>query len=187
MRQYFPQVPPSYHPRGGRRTYWSSTMLPSAASLTVGSTAALSAASTTFAADSSLPPQFTPEMVSEGIKRAGQSTTRGLDGFSYPHLKHLGLTALRVLVDIFNLSVRLNTIRTWWKLASIVPLLKPGKPSTLAAFYQPISLLSTLSKILERLVLDKILTFIPLSASQHGFQSLHSTSTLLTLYFSISS
>ena len=64
------------------------------------------------AADSSIPSQFTPEMVSAGIKRAGQSTARGPDGIPYPHLKHLCPTAFRVLAGIFNMSVRLNTIPT---------------------------------------------------------------------------
>jgi hypothetical protein len=55
-----------------------------------------------------------------------------------------------------------------------------GKPPTLAASYRPISLLCTPSKILERLILNKITPHIPLSPTQHVYRPLHSTSTLLT-------
>ena len=56
---------------------------------------------------------------------------------------------------------------------------KFGNPSTLAASYRPISLLYAIFKVLERLVLNKILLLIPLSTSQHWFRSLHLTSTFL--------
>ena len=48
------------------------------------------------------------------------------------------------------------------------------------ASYRPISLLPNPSKILERLVLNVINPSIPLSPTQHGFRSQHSTTTLLT-------
>ena len=118
--------------------------------------------------DRDLPAQFTPAMVSEAIKRTGSSTARGADGVSYPHLKHLGPFGLRAVADLFNHSIRLNVIPALWKRASIVPLLKPGKNPTLPPSYRPVSLLSNLSKILERLVLDKITPSIPLSPTQHG-------------------
>jgi len=73
-----------------------------------------------------------------------------------------------------------DSIPNIWKLAKIIPILKPHKPPTEQASYRPISLLSNPSKILERLVLQDITPHIPLSPTQHGFRPQHSTSTLLT-------
>ena len=127
-----------------------------------------------------LPSQFTPNMVKTAIKKAGSSKARGPDNISYAHLKNLGPTALDVLTDIFNLTIKTNAIPAIWKIATIVPILKPGKNPTIAASYRPVSLLSNVSKILERLVLAKITPDLTFSPTQHGFRSQHSTTTLLT-------
>ncbi|GFT29518.1 hypothetical protein TNCV_2020801 [Trichonephila clavipes] len=41
-----------------------------------------------------------------------------------------------------------------WKHASVIPILKPGKPRRAADSYRPISLLPVLSKLAERLILS---------------------------------
>ena len=119
-------------------------------------------------------------MVTEAIRATPNTSSTGPDGISNKHLKHLGPHAVRVLTDIFNHSLHNNAIPNTWKLAKIIPILKPNKPPTEPTSYRPISLLCTPSKILERLVLNNINTHIPLSNTQHGFRSQHSTSTLLT-------
>ena len=122
---------------------------------------------------------FSPELVRGAIAKAGGSKARGIDGISYPHLKHLGPIALDALTAIYNWSVSGNCIPTRWKVASVIPILKPGKDPTSPSSYRPISLLSNVSKILERLVLNEIAPLIPLSSTQHGFRPQHSTTTLL--------
>ena len=114
------------------------------------------------------------------MSRLGNSTAAGPDGVAYAHLKHLGPHCIQSLTDIFNASIALNVIPSIWKQATIVPILKPGKPPTIPGSYRPISLLCTISKVLERLVLNKISPLLPISSTQHGFRPLHSTSTLLT-------
>ena len=126
------------------------------------------------------PPQVTPEMVRATIRKSGSSKAMGLDGVSYAHLKHLGPIALNALTDIFNLSLRTNAIPALWKIATIIPLLKPDKDPKIAASYRPISLLSNISKVLERLVLARAAPDLTFSPTQHGFRPLHSTTTLLT-------
>jgi len=132
--------------------------------------------------DPGLPDQFSPAQVTEAIKRDGRSSARGPDGLAFDHLRHLGPLGTRALCSLFNQSIRLNAIPDLRKLSTIVPLLKSGKTPNLPMSYRPISLLCTPSKILERLVLAKINPYISsrLSPSQHGFRSLHSTTTLLT-------
>ena len=46
-----------------------------------------------------------------------------------------------------------------WKTAFITPILKEGKNPTEATSYRPVALLSCLSKVLERLVHEQLLTF----------------------------
>lgn len=47
------------------------------------------------------------------------------------------------------------------KLAEIIMVLKPDKPPNEVSSYRPISLLSTISKLLERIILRGIETDIP--------------------------
>ena len=130
--------------------------------------------------DTDLPPPFTPESVKSTIDKTPSTSSTGPDGISYRHLKHLGPVAIRALTSIFNHSITHNSIPTLWKKAKIVPILKPHKTPTEPASYRPISLLFNPVKILERLVLTNITPHIPLSPTQHGFRTLHSTTTLLT-------
>ncbi|XP_034252584.1 uncharacterized protein LOC117652058 [Thrips palmi] len=66
-----------------------------------------------------------------------------------------------------------------WKEAIVKVLLKPGKDPSKPASYRPISLLSTLSKLYERCILDFILEeeehLGVLPPEQFGFRSQHST------------
>jgi hypothetical protein len=57
----------------------------------------------------------------------------------------------------FEASLQLGALLRRWKLAKILPLKKPDKEDyTLLKVYQPISLLSTLSKILESVIATRI-------------------------------
>jgi len=59
-----------------------------------------------------------------------------------------------------------------WKMAVVVPLLKPLKDPSLPLSYRPISVLSVLSKILERILDRRLVWFLEtnkiLSHSQYG-------------------
>lgn len=79
---------------------------------------------------------------------------------------------------IFNLSISNNVIPEIWKTAFVLPLLKGGDPKCLNN-YRPISKLSVLAKVLERLINDQIKDFLDthniLSPLQSGFRKQHST------------
>ena len=65
-----------------------------------------------------------------------------------------------------------------FKIAKVIPIFKAGDRASMDN-YRPISLLSTFSKILEKLVAARLLTFLKanniLSKWQFGFRSGHST------------
>ena len=79
------------------------------------------------------------------------------------------------LTHLFNVCMNTSSIPSQWKHHLIVPVFKSGD-RTQVSNYRPISLLSTASKVLERLIYDKIIDFIQpqISHSQFGFLRNHS-------------
>ena len=69
-----------------------------------------------------------------------------------------------------------------WKLAMISPIFETGQKFDLCN-YRPISVLSVLSKLFEKIVHDQVSSFMKdhglFSHCQHGFRQLHSTDTSL--------
>ena len=70
----------------------------------------------------------------------------GLDGISYLLLKESGDRTILWLTECVNTSLRGAKMSKWWKMASITPLKKSS------GGYRPISLLSNLAKLTERVV-----------------------------------
>ena len=101
-------------------------------------------------------------------------TSPGSDLVHNKHLQHLPMPYQRWLLAIFNESFRSGDVPAAWKTALLLPLPKPGKPPTSVSSYRPISLLSCVGKLLERLVANR-LTFVlerngALRPSQGGFR-----------------
>jgi len=88
-----------------------------------------------------------------------------------------------VLTDLFNLSISTGKIPQKWKIFSVVPIPKTPTNSTDPYKYRPISLLSVVSKLLEKhiyaLLLQNLIENNLLSESQWGFTSGKSTVTAL--------
>ena len=84
----------------------------------------------------------------------------------------------KIYIFLFNASIRCCRPPSSWKISSVVPIPKVPKASS-TADYRPISLLSILSKVLERhfcfLIRDHLSTSHPLSNCQWGFQPSKST------------
>ena len=122
---------------------------------------------------------FTIDDVAEAIRQSSNSTALGPDGITHLHLKQFGPKALAYLTELYNLSVSKAEIPAIWKEATIIPILKPGKPVAESTSYRPISLLSPCVKVLERLLLPSCKAAFELSPNQHGFRSMRSTATAL--------
>lgn len=118
---------------------------------------------------------FELKEVVQDIKNKNSS---GIDEISPKILCNLPDTALHVLVNIINGYFAMGEFPSCLKTALVIPLFKGGELDDPSNF-RPISLLSTLSKIIEKLMKKRVLEFMTdnkiLSYSQFGFQSSKST------------
>ncbi|ERL91412.1 hypothetical protein D910_08744 [Dendroctonus ponderosae] len=71
-------------------------------------------------------------------------------------LKHLPESPLNQILTLIIASVSLREFPTSWKTAFIILIPKPTKNKTFPQNWRPISLLSTLSKVTERLFLERL-------------------------------
>ena len=76
---------------------------------------------------------------------------------------------------MFKTALNKNIIPHTWKLANIVPIPKPNKDTDEGTSYRPISLLSVITKTLEKSLLPYITANIPNIPMQHGYKTQHFT------------
>ena len=100
--------------------------------------------------------QLTIEEVPRTVFLALDTTNAtGPDGIASRLLKETAWQIAPSLTQMFNKSLSCGEIPDKWKLANIVPVHKKGEKSQVES-YKPISLLSIISKVLERCVLRNI-------------------------------
>ena len=102
----------------------------------------------------------------------------GSDEISNNLLKLIIPYIINPLVHIFNISLLTGVFPSDMKIAKVIPIYKKDD-STLLSNYRPVSILSSFSKILERLVYNRLSSFLILhtllNPSQYGFRKFHST------------
>ena len=106
----------------------------------------------------------------------------GPDGISAQMLKSTAHSITPSVNELFNLSITAGIFPDKWKHSYIVRIPK-SNDHTSPTNYRPISLLSILSKLLERhiygIITEHLKSHRPLAASQWGFQAGKSTTTAL--------
>ena len=124
----------------------------------------------------------TPEEVFALMNKLDVNKANGPDGISAFMLKATARSIASPLAQLFNISLASGKFPEMWKIASIVPIPKSGDKSD-PSNYRPISLLSIVSKLLEKIVYailwDHLLKHTPISDRQWGFQRGKSTTTAL--------
>ena len=114
----------------------------------------------------------TVEQVEHLLGSLDTTKATGPDGVSATVLKHTAPYIAPSVTKLFNLSIRSGQVPTNWKRSLVVPVPKSSDRSS-PANYRPISLLSILSKTLERHIHFLIATHLPnnqlLSNQQWGF------------------
>ena len=61
-----------------------------------------------------------------------------------------------ILAELFNMCLKKSCFPDCWKVSSVVPVLKNIGERSAAKNYRPVSLLSVVSKVLEKLVINRI-------------------------------
>jgi hypothetical protein len=112
------------------------------------------------------------------IKSMLSKNSLDLDGISTNLIKSIAIEISVPLAHIFNLSLNLGVFPNKLKTSRIVPIFKAGDPES-CDNYRPISLLSSLSKILEKMVSIQLVNHLDrnnlLYVNQFGFQKGKST------------
>ena len=94
-------------------------------------------------------------------------------GLSSSLLKQIAPVIALPLLHVFNNSIKFGVVPSQFKSAKVIPIFKNGDAS-LVDNYRPISLLSTLSKLLEKIICSRLTDHLEtnklLSASQFGFR-----------------
>ena len=116
--------------------------------------------------------EITRSMVMEELKKLKRHSAPGPDGIENVVLIEASDELVKPLVMMFKKSLRTGVVPQDWRSANVTPVFKSGNKK-LVSNYRPISLTSTISKILESLVRTSIRTHLLtndlLSSSQHGF------------------
>ena len=90
-----------------------------------------------------------------------------------------------ILAELFNKCLKESCFPDCWKVSSVVPVFKNVGERSTAKNYRPISLLSVVSKVFEKLVNNSIVDHLEkcglFSDFQYGFRSCRSTADLLTV------
>ena len=130
--------------------------------------------------------QTTEQEVSDLIKCIDTTKATGPDGISPKLLHEAGDAIVPSLTKLLNLSLSSAKIPLCWKTANVLPLFKKGDKTDINN-YRPVSLLSSVSKILERVVFKHTYNYIKdnalISSNQSGFKPGDSTVNQLTFLY----
>ena len=130
--------------------------------------------------------QFQPE-TNEKVKKYIDSlkinTSTGYDDISAKTLKDASETLAPFITVILNLSYEMKEFPNCMKKATITALHKK-KDTNIISNYRPLSILPSLSKILERSATTQLVEYLEknniLSTNQHAYRKMHGTVTCLS-------
>ena len=100
-------------------------------------------------------------------------------------VKNCELELSYILAELFDKPLKESWFPDCWKVLSVVPVFKNVGERSTAKNYRPVSLLSVVSKVFEKLVNNRIVDHLEkcglFSDFQYGFRSSRSTADLLTV------
>lgn len=84
---------------------------------------------------------------------------------------------IKLLTCIFNCSMKIGYYPKAWKISQIIMIPKPGKDDTKPASYRPISLLPSVSKLFEKMLMKELEPVLQdiIPSHQFGFRQHHGT------------
>ncbi|KAL4085147.1 hypothetical protein QTP88_027439 [Uroleucon formosanum] len=125
------------------------------------------------------PKHFTPNEIKYTISKLKNGKAPGHDPIANKILKKLTNKAILNITHIFNAMLRLSYFPPLWKISTIILVHKPGKPKNTTSSYRPFSLLPSLGKLFEKLLLKRLQNISEINKiipnSQYGFRAHHSS------------
>ena len=126
-----------------------------------------------------------PKMVRKVAMNPDLSKASGPDCIPVVVLKNCEPELSYILAELFNKCLKEFCFTDCWKVSSVVLVFKNVGESSTAKNYRPVSLLSVVSKVFEKLVNNRIVDHLEkcglFSDFQYGFRSSRSTADLLTV------
>ena len=127
----------------------------------------------------------TPKMARKVVMNLDLSKASGPNCIPVVVLKNCELERFYILAELFNKCLRESCFPDCWKVSSVVPVFKNVGESSNAKNYCPVSLLSVVSKVFEKLVNNRIVNHLEkcglFSDFQYGFRYSRSIADLLTV------
>ena len=124
-------------------------------------------------------------MVKKVITNLDSSKASGPDCIPVVFLNNCEPELSYILAKLFNTCLKESCFPDCWKVSSVVPVFKNVGERSTAKKYRPVSLLSVVSKVFEKLVNNRIVDHLEkcglFSGFQYGFRSSRSTADLLTV------
>ena len=121
---------------------------------------------------------ITEDIVLETARKLKSKKSQGIDNISTYLLKEIIPIILIPIVYLFNESIRSGYIPDSYKCAKVIPIFKSGD-QTQFTNYRPISLLSSFSKLLEKIISKQIMAYLNkydiLYSHQYGFRPKYNT------------
>ena len=130
-----------------------------------------------------IPQNVSPAFVLLELRKLKSTKATGLDGIPARLLKDAAQEVAKPIANLINLSFSTGEIPQEWKEAKVTPIFKSGEKDDVNN-YLPISILSLISKIMERAIQVQLISFLTennvLSEHQSGFRKRHFTQTAFT-------
>ena len=127
----------------------------------------------------------TPKMVKKVITNLDLSKPSGTYCIPVVVLKNCEPGHSYMLAELFSKCLKESCFPDCWKVSLVVPVFKNVGEGSTAKNYFPVSLLSVVSKVFEKLVNNRIVDHLDkcgfFSDFQYGFRSSQSTADLLTV------
>ena len=124
---------------------------------------------------------LTPRMVKKVITNLDSSKASGPDCIPMVVLKNCEPELSYILATVFNNCLKESCFLDCWKVSLVLPVFKNVGERSTGKNYRPVSLLSVVSKVFEKLFVDHLEKCVLFSDFQYGFRSSRSTAVLLAI------
>ena len=118
---------------------------------------------------------ITVDEIKDTLKLCKNKSSPGTDTVNYQILKKLPDAFLLIIAALFTCCFKTGYFPDKWKCAKTIMIAKPGKDKKMVQSYRPISLLSCLSKLLERIIAKRLSSYMEqnklFAETQSGFRA----------------